>query len=275
MNANACAGVVAAGAICHGVSGERSPQGNVKLTEENTVEVVVASSVVSVRSDPVSSPAAVAHLEVAGSALPGRLGRVMGGGVLLLGPVIVIAQYSVVKHLDRDSGVNLAPLLGLLWVAAVAARQLGVWMGRRRDARGGGDNDALARASFVVPALGLAVSGPLSLHAVVGLPVWFVGVVSDDRGLIRAFDEWVGLCLVGTVHVHLAFAVAMAFAASRVVGGEDVRSVTLWPAVALSCIPGIILIFPPVLVFVCGLIISQLFLRLARKWRRRDDAAAV
>jgi len=38
-------------------------------------------------------------------------------------------------------------------------------------------------------------------------------------------------------------------------------------------LPGIILLFPPILVWVTGLVVSQGFLRRARRWQQADLAA--
>jgi hypothetical protein len=225
---------------------------------------------------PLRTPSSTAQLLLAR-----RFGRVVGGGVLALAPVIVVGQRIATAALHEANAADgarnpwsAALLLLLLWpaalVAAAVARRVvssslgAVWF----------DADAFAGAGVVVPAVGVAIAGPLSLHALVAAPWWLVAAACGDDAVARSFDAWIALSLVGTTHVHVAFALLMGIAADRLAQGDDVRRVTLWPAVLVACVPGVLLLFPPALVWLTGLAVSQAFLRLARRWVAADEALA-
>jgi hypothetical protein len=220
----------------------------------------------------VSLPVAAVRSPHVPSALLGRrLGRTAFGFVLALAPAIVFAGWAA-----RDaSPLRTAPLIALVWVAALVVGVVADRLGRSRAALSLFDVDAFGTASFVVPAVGVAVAGPLSLHACVGLPLWLLGVAVDDASLVNGFDFWVGLSLFGTVHVHLAFAIAMGFAARRLADGDVGVRVWVWPAVLLSVVPGIVLVFPPFLVLGTGVLIAEAFLAAGRAWLRDDREAAL
>ena len=220
----------------------------------------------------VCEPASTGRSITGGSPRLGRrLGRVAAGGVLALGPLIVSAQAAVVHALDRAPLLTTAPLIAVLWLSAFVAWQLARRFGRSNAALAFFDDDAFASACFVVPAIGVALAGPLSLHATIGLPLWIVGVVMGDPGAINAFDGYVVLALVGTVHVHVLFALILATAALATSKGQPAK-VPLWPCVLAATVPGLLLLFPPVLVWVTGLAISRLYLRRAARWFDDDSA---
>ena len=220
----------------------------------------------------VSLPVAPLRVPQLASALLGRrLARVAFGVVLALSPVIVLAGWQ-----SRGASIlTTAPLIAVVWAAALAVGLVFDRLGRSRAALGVVDTDAFATASYVVPAVGVALAGPLSLHAIFGLPVWALGVITDERSLIDGFDFWVGLSLWGTIHVHIAFAIAMGLAARRLAAGDLGAQVRLWPAVLLSVFPGILLVFPPFLVLGTGAVVSQAFLAAARAWQRGDLEASL
>jgi hypothetical protein len=185
----------------------------------------------------------------------------------------VIAQTAIVHELDRDPVLTIAPLIALLWIAALLAFRLARRFGRSNTALAFFDDDAFAVSSFVVPAIGLGLVGPLSLHAIVGLPVWFFGVVTGTSS-VDAFDGYVIFALFGTVHVHLLFTLFLAFAARQAAIGEAPARIPLWPAVLASLVPGLIILFPPVLVYITGYALSRSYLRRAAHWFD-DDAATI
>ncbi|MDP2345422.1 MAG: hypothetical protein Q8O67_31045 [Deltaproteobacteria bacterium] len=228
-----------------------------------TSSVIVSQSFSSGRS----------HTE--GSELLGRrLGRVAAGGVLALGPLIVLAQASITYALDRDPVLSTAPLIALLWVAAFFAFRLARRFGRSNSARAFFDDDGFAVSSFVVPAIGVALAGPISTHTLFALPVWLFNVVTGHIHDSVAFDGYVAFALAGTVHVHLLFAIILGLAAQQAAKGEAPAKIPLWPSVLASCFPGLMILFPPVLVYVTGFALSRLFLKRAARWFD-DDAASV
>ncbi len=225
-------------------------------------------------SQPVSQPASAGRIDVDSRLFARRLGRVMGGGVLALGPALVFAQYGL-THADRATSLfNLVPLIALLWISAAIARAVGQRFGRSNAARAVFVDDAFAVASYVVPAVGIALVAPLSLQALVGAPFWLVGVVTDNADLRQGFDGWVAFALAGTLHVHIAFAVVLGLAARRLALGSADDKVPLTLPVMLSFFPGAILLFPPVLVWVTGALLRKLFIARVQRWKLDDDALA-
>lgn len=224
----------------------------------------------------VSLPVVALRAPQLASALLGRrLSRIAFGVVLSLSPVIVLVAWHARGDADAYSVLTTAPLIALVWAAALAMASVVGRLGRSRAALAVADSDAFATASYVVPAVGVALAGPLSVHAIFGLPLWALGVLTDDHGLVEGFDFWVGLSLWGTIHVHLAFAGAMAFAARKLAAGDVGARVLLWPSVLLSAFPGILLIFPPFLVLGTGAVVSQAFLAAGRAWQRGDLEASL
>lgn len=208
---------------------------------------------------------------VASALLGRRLARIGFGVVLALSPVVVATAWAM---REDSSLLTTAPLIALVWLAAFAVAAVIGRFGRSAAALAFADAHDFAVASYVVPAIGVGVAGPLSLHALVGLPLWTLGVLTDDHTLVGAFDSWVGLSLFGTAHAHLAFVIAMGVAARRFAAGDVGASVRLWPAVVLSIMPGIVILFPPFLVLATGALVEQAFLAAARAWRQGDLEAA-
>ncbi len=216
---------------------------------------------------PATAMAIGVNVDIDRSVRAGRVARVVGGGVLAVGPVLVGAQLLAADAAGGSAAqVSTVPALLLVWLAALVSGRLAFAFARSAAADRVFSVDALPVASFVVPAVGVALVAPLSLHGVVGAVLWAVGALTGNDDLTHAFDYWVVLSLWGTVHVHVAFAFAMALAARRAADGDDDR-VTLWPAVLLSLVPGLILVFPPLLVWGTGYAVSRSFMLRAARWR--------
>lgn len=210
-----------------------------------------------------------------GSELLGRrLGRVAAGGVLLLGPVLLPLQFLVLFSAGTQRVLSIAPLLALLWLCAATVFFLARRFGRSNAALAFFDGDAFGRASFLVPALGVALVGPLSLHAVIGFPVWIVDVVTGSVYGTTIFNHYVSLALLGTSHVHLIFAAGLGWAALAAARGDAAVSMALWPSVVASLVPGLIVLFPPVLVWLTGYAVSKMFLKRADQWFNDDERCA-
>ena len=192
-----------------------------------------------------------------------RLSRVVFGSSLLVLPVLLTISFGLVGE-PRSTNVGLSGLAAV-WLLSLVGAVAGKLAGRLLPVRAVFGDDAFASASIVVPAVGLAVVAPISLQAAVGAPLALLAGAD--------FDGWMAFAIGGTVHVHLAFAVSMGLAAMRLARGHDVRRVALWPAVVLSFIPGALIGFPPLLVWVSGWAISRGFLGLARGWIANDDDA--
>lgn len=212
-----------------------------------------------------TEPVAVQSSPPPSQRLDRRAARVGFGQGLLVGAVAAAGWFWMVEAQPGPMQPNIA------WsgiVVAWAWALLGAGLGRLIVAvpmvrRALGD-DGLARASFVVPAVGLAVMAPISLQAVIGaLPV-----------LLGAnFDAWAVFAVMGTVHVHIAFAIAMGAMAWRLSLGHPTATAALWPAVLLSLMPGGLIVFPPLLVWFTGVAVSRTFATRARQWFLDDERA--
>ena len=192
-----------------------------------------------------------------------RLSRVVFGSSLLMLPVLLTISWMLLGE-PRFANVGLSGLAAV-WLLSLVGAGAGTRAGRLLPVRAVFGDDAFASASIVVPAVGLAAIAPISLQAAVGAPLALLAGAD--------FDGWMAFAIGGTVHVHLAFAVSMGLAAMKLARGHDVRRVALWPAVVLSFIPGALIGFPPLLVWVSGWAISRGFLGLARGWIANDDDA--
>ena len=159
------------------------------------------------------------------------VGRIVFGAVALLGAAIFVER---ILHL-RDP--HAAKVLGATWtlafVAGWVARQLVAALAKRDDA-----GDLLA-VSFAVPAVGVALLLPLTLHLPVALAL---GVGVD------AFDTWAELSLYVTAPAHLTFAFLAALRATRLAQGR--------PAISTRRIYTITLIVSAIPFFISSLLVG-------------------
>lgn len=198
--------------------------------------------------------------------LVARARRAGFGQGLVLGGVGSVAAWVVAEMAPGRVPDNVAFVgLGVTWVLAFVLAAVAGVVVRHDVARQIVGDNGLGRASFVLPALGLSLVGPISLHALVGVVPALLG---------ENVDGWLVFAFVGTIHAHFVFALAMLSAAIRVADTGQARRVPLWPAVLLSLIPGGIIVFPPLLVWVCGFIVSRAFMALAVRWYRADHDVA-
>lgn len=162
-----------------------------------------------------------------------RRSRIAFGTVLIAGAITLFAS--------ALSGQGDAALIVVVtWCAALAAG----WAPRVFAAEGP-DCDRLDVAGLVVPMVGIALLGPISVH----LPFALLGGT-------RAFDEWVVMCLLCTGPAHLAFAYAgtrRAVQLARAKPAWSPRTVYLI-TVVVSCVPFVLMFaIPPILVALTGL----------------------
>lgn len=219
--------------------------------------VVQPAEAVSPSSSPTWSPPPPARLV--------RRARRSGFGQgLVLGGVGTIAAWVLAEMAPGRIPDNVAFVgIGLTWLLAFALAAVAGVVVRSATAREVVGDDGLGRASFVLPALGLALVGPISLHALVGVVPAMLGA---------NVDSWLVFAFGGTIHAHFVFALAMVSAAIHVADTGRAERIPLWPAVLMSLIPGAIIVFPPFLVWVCGLIVSRAFMARAVRWYRADHA---
>lgn len=95
------------------------------------------------------------------------------------------------------------------------------------------------------PTLGIALLSPLTLHALVLMPI---GMLAGDPS--EAFDAWVVVSIWVTGVAHLVFAGTCASRVSRLATGQPARSLrsVIEITVLTSCVPFVLLLIPPGLV---------------------------
>lgn len=170
----------------------------------------------------------------------GRAARVAFGTILIAGMLAVVHGAITSRP---PFGMYQAAWFGVVWASALAAG-LVVWLGARWRAVGR-DPDQLAGSGLAVPAVGLALMGPLSLHLLV-VP-WL--------GTLRDFDQWVLASLVVTGSAHLTLAIMSGIRAYELGRGRTAITVKMifGVVVLVSCIPFIVLyLIPPILVAITG-----------------------
>lgn len=201
----------------------------------------------------------------AASVVGRRAGRIAFGLVLILGmaaqvygAVAMSLACGTVKALP-DSGLLLATTWGLALVAYGLAR-LVVWVAAPAP-RG----DALLRKSLVVPAVGLALALPLSIHGVAFL------LVGAD------FRDWVGVSFAAVGLAHLVFALTFGIHAAQLARGEPrmtIRRIYLW-SVCASLVPLGMFLLPEILTAITGLFVLPALHHFDTLARRDRDALPV
>jgi hypothetical protein len=197
-----------------------------------------------------------------------RLGRIAFGAVLLAGTAYLLAAmwHAVTHHTAPE--VHAGRIIGATWLTAAVA---GFVTSRiaARCARGW-HPDRLFAESLMVPTIGIATLGPITLHAAVVLPL----------GGSFAFDVWVYWSLVVTGIAHFVFAATSAARAYELVAGKPARSPrsVVSATVFASCVPfALLLAIPPILVALTALpfipLLRGMETIVARE--RREIAAAV
>jgi hypothetical protein len=181
----------------------------------------------------------------AAAVLGRRAGRIAFGAVLILG---MAAQVYGAVAMSLACGTVKGPpdsgrLLAATWCLALLAygvTRLLVWVAGPAP-RG----DAFLRKSLVVPAVGIAIALPLSIHGVGFL------VVGGD------FGSWVAVSLFVTGLAHLVFALTFGMRAAQLARGEarmTIRRIFLWSTCA-SILPIGFFVIPVILTAVTGLFV--------------------
>jgi hypothetical protein len=198
-----------------------------------------------------------------------RIGRIAFGAVLLLGVArLVTAAWSAdLPHRWMYPGPRLdaTAILGLTWLAAAIAG-LVAWRiaGRLQLA---GNVGTLFAASLMIPAAGIALLLPITLHLPVVLAL-------GDR---EAFDIWVEVSMWVTGLTHVVFAVTSARRAHQLVAGKPAWSPRkiYTVTVVTSCLPFVVLYaIPPALVAITALPFIPLLRAMERiVTREREELA--
>lgn len=173
-----------------------------------------------------------------------RLGRIAFGAVLLAGTAYLLAaMWHAVTH-HRAPEIHAERIIGATWLIAALAGFVTPRIAAR-CARGWHPEHLFAE-SLMVPTLGIAALGPITLHMAVVLPL----------GGSLAFDVWVYWSLVITGIAHVVFAVTSARRAYDLVAGRPARSPgwVVRTTVFASCVPfALLLAIPPILVALTAL----------------------
>jgi hypothetical protein len=172
------------------------------------------------------------------SVLARRASRIAFGGVLIVGAIALLTS-------TFRAHANELSILWQTWVSAVAAAALvRVTMARAPD------RDELAVPGLVVPAVGIALLGPLSVHALVCL------ATCGEWEVARRFHEWVALSVVFSASAHLAFAVLSVKRARALLRERPAMSagkVWCWTT-GVACVPYVLVVIPPIVVGLTGLV---------------------
>jgi hypothetical protein len=179
-----------------------------------------------------------------------RIGRIVFGGVLLAGVAHLITT-ACSGDLGRASiytgrGLDAARTIELSWIIAVLAG-VTAWRVAARM-RFTPSLEHLFAGSLIVPAIGIALALPITLH----MPV--ILVIRDSA----AFDIWVVASMWITGLAHAVFAITSALRARQLVAGAG--KVTWSPrriyvaTVVTSCVPfAVLYAIPPVIVAITAL----------------------
>ncbi|HEY4244176.1 MAG TPA: hypothetical protein VGM88_30395 [Kofleriaceae bacterium] len=205
-----------------------------------------------------------------------RIARVVFGSALIAGMCALAVLAPAFGHgcgcgyEELHPPIHAAQVIGAMWIVAIGGAAF-VWsLARRVRFR---NPQALQRAGLAVPAAGLALALPLTLH----LPV-----IALDQHFDKSFDEWVLLSLVITGIPHIVFASALLQRGCDLgttgITKMTAKRVFIWVTIA-ACIPWIAAFgIPPVLVMLtllpCMIPVSYME-TLARRERGWLDAAGL
>jgi len=176
-----------------------------------------------------------------------RAGRVAFGWILIAGAAVLVASAfrSTAGGWLGFRGVHAAAILGASWAAAFVAAGI-AYLTYRGEVR--------LTTSLVVPACGMALMLPLSIHLA------FCLLVRHDA---TGFDEWAGLSMIATGIAHVVFASLAMARAHQLARGEPAISVGMiyFTCVACGAIPFVV---PVVYVALTGLPIIPLLAHMER-----------
>ncbi|MBV8761243.1 MAG: hypothetical protein JO257_28355 [Deltaproteobacteria bacterium] len=169
-----------------------------------------------------------------------RLARIVFGAVLFIGAAVLALRSA---H-DHDAGA--AHALATTWAVAIGGWAL-VRLVVPITTRGAPAHDACLTESLVVPAVGLALVLPLTVHGLWGLLVgWHA----------RDFDEWCGLAVRAVGFAHVVFALLFAVHARQLSTterpGVSIAAIYGWTVMA-STVPFGMWILPEAITAITGL----------------------
>jgi hypothetical protein len=189
------------------------------------------------------------------------VGRTVFGATLLTGTAVLVARLLTMRVPGAFETI------ALTWLAAIA---LGLAAKRLAKNSAPQVRDPVRRfdASFALPAAGIALVLPLTIHVVVASAI---GVTARD------FDDWARVSVAITGFAHITFALLAAIRANQLateriaIGSWRIYFLTVF----VSCIPfGVLFMIPPLVVGVTGLAIVPMLERMPR-WIARDRTVDV
>lgn len=192
-----------------------------------------------------------------------RVSRLAFGFVMIAGAIVLVRNtlaYSNDHHaVANGTAWHAWQVIVGTWIAAAAASVVGLLVKDR--------GDHLRVASYVVPAAGVALLLPLTIHMPIAL------YLSDADG----FDMW---CVYSGIFVgvaHIAFALMVGARARALVERREPMAVgTIYGvAVAMACVPGLLVVLPPMITAATGVPIMPLLYAMERWTQRERENAAL
>jgi hypothetical protein len=191
-----------------------------------------------------------------------RIARI-GFGLVLVSGALFLAQNAVRLERAGGSGGGLMHCRRIILLAWIAALFVGFIGSLVRDR---GDRHRVA--GYVVPAVGMALMLPITLH------LFVASVVGYSE---RSFDDWCFWSVVFVSVAHIVFAILVGVRAAAIVGGRPPISVgTIYiAAVTLAGVPGVVLVIPLVITAVTGLPLVPLLYGMERWGERATVPTAI
>lgn len=183
------------------------------------------------------------------------IGRIVFGAVMLAGVAVLLQRLFEMRHPETNK------VIAATWIIALfcgfVARHVAVIFGDRKSLQ------RIFVLSYAVPALGIALLLPLSLHLIVALAL---GVAGD-------FDVWVQMSLHFAGPAHIAFAFLATRRAVRIAQGRDAQHArdVFVATLLVASIPFALILLPPLIVAATGLPILPLLERMRPLIERERD----
>jgi hypothetical protein len=206
-----------------------------------------------------------------------RIGRIAFGGALIAGFAVLVAP-ACWDAFDMLAGIrsrdphlaHAAWTIALTWLGAALVGSVASRIAARLSLSR--PPEWLFARSLSVPTLGIALLSPLTLHALVWVPL---GMFAHD---LMAFDYWAIMSIWITGVTHLVFAAACARRVSRLAAGQPARTLrsVIVITVVTSCVPFVLLLaIPPILVAFTAMLLLPLLRAIDRLVEReRDELSA-